>query len=177
MFKMIAVLGVLAGGFVYSSSAEAGGLRHRCCRALCRPVPCPVVVAMPVRVIAVPVAMAQPVRALPAQVRALPMNPGVARVPANPQGWGGQMVPPYGFGGPRAVVRKYKITKIRYKVPKKTPAPCPPVACPQPCSPAPVVCPPVCAPIVCPPVVCCPTPIICPPVCIPKRCCPIRSCR
>jgi hypothetical protein len=173
VFKVFAVLGTLVGVFVCSDSVEAGGLRHRCCAIACRPVPCPVVVVRPVRVVAVPVVVTQPVRVLPTAVRPLPVNPGVVAAPMQPQGWGAP-----GIGGQRVVVRTYKITKIRYKVPKKKPAPivCPPV-CPTPCAPAPVICPPVCVPVICPPVVCCPAPMICPPICIPKRCCPIRSCR
>ncbi len=138
MFKFVAIVGVLAGALASTNSVEAGGLRHRCCAMVCRPVPCPVVVVHPVRVIAVPMAVSSQVCVLPAPV------------------------------SPRVVVKKYKITKIRYKVPKRK---CAPVICP------PVICPPVCAPVICAPVICCPAPIICPPICIPTRCCPIRSCR
>jgi hypothetical protein len=160
VIRVVAVFGVLAVVFATAGRAEAG-LRHRCCLPVCRPLPCPVVVVVPVRVMPVPVMVAQPPCMLP--VLAPPAQPGFA--------------PP-----PRVVVKKYKITKIRYKVPKKNAGPSVPPSIgnlqPTPVVHPPVVCPPViCPPVICPPVVCCPVPVICPPVCIPKRWCPIRSCR
>lgn len=151
----VALLATLCGFAWQMESAQACGLRNRCCLPVARPVPCPVVV-MPVRVVPVAVMPIHAMRPMPVQtMQPLPVAAGpVSTVPTT-------------MGGQRVVIRTYKITKIRYKVPKKRPAP---VICP----PAPVVCPPV--PVLCPPVICCPAPVICPPICIPRRCCPIRSC-
>lgn len=164
MFKFVAVVGALAGALAATDSVEARGLRHRCCAVVCRPVPCPVVVYQPVRVIAVPMAVGPQVRVMPSPVRPVTVYRGGRPLPMPPQNY---CAP--GTGGPRVFV-------ITIKVPKRKPRPVavPPVY-PQPVIPAPMVCAPV---ICCPaPIICCPAPIICPPICIPRRCCPIRNCR
>jgi hypothetical protein len=154
----------LSALFVVSGSAnlaEACGLRHRCCVPVCRPVPCPVVIVQPC---VVPVArpVARPVASAP-----------VVRPPVAP-------VAGFGQGGPQVILRTYKITKIRYKVPKK-PVASPPVLVRPPvqvCPPV-IVCPPVCVPV-CPPVICCPPAVCspCPNYCIPRKkfCSKRRAC-